>query len=80
MLFLIVLYGILVCSVFADMPLSAPSFAATSAASFPSVPACALIHAILHVFVLQLRFSRASAASRAMEDLKSMLFSACRAA
>ena len=54
---------------------SAPNLAASSAASFPSVPTCALTQASVHPFTLHFRFSSASAVSRAMDDLKSILFS-----
>ena len=80
MLILIVLNGALVWLVSALLLPSAPVFAAVSASSFPVVPRRAFIHTRVHVLVFQLRFSRASAASSAICDLKSMLLSAFSAA
>ena len=59
---------------------SAPFLAASSAASFPSVPICAFIHAMVHPLVLHFRFSKASAVLRAIVDLKSILSKDLRAA
>ena len=54
---------------------SAPNLAASSAASFPSVPIWALTQASVHPFTLLFKFYSASAVLRAMDDLKSILFS-----
>ena len=55
---------------------SAPFLAASSAASFPSVPIWALTQAIVHFLVSQDMFSYASAVFSAILDLSSMLFRA----
>ena len=49
---------------------SAPFLAASSAASFLSVPICALTQATVHFFVCRAMFSRASAVLSAIFDLK----------
>ena len=71
--------GVLTISNFLSL-FSAPCLAASSIASFPSVPIWALTQASVQPFTRHSRFSTASAVLRAIIDLKMMLSRVSRAA